>query len=90
MTSKNINVSIHTDDIRRVADANLGHVLARLMSKYSNKVEDLGKNLQTESKEKILNDMADLISVLEGAIPEIAAIVAYVNEIEELPSTTDT
>ena len=34
--------------------------------------------------------MADLISVLEGAIPEIAAIVAYVNEIEELPSTTDT
>ena len=90
MKSKNINVSIHTDDIRRVADANLSHVLARFISKYSNKVEDLGKNLQAGSKENILNDMADLISVLEGAIPEIAAIVAYVNEIEDLPTATDT
>jgi len=90
MTSKNINVTIHSDDIRRVADANLSHVLNRFMSKYSNTVANLGKNMSTEPKEKILNDMADLISVLEGAIPEIAAIVAYVNEIEDLPTTIDT
>ena len=90
MTNKNINVTIHTDDIRRVADSNLGHVLNRFMSKYSNKVSDLGNNMHTESKEKILNDMAELISVLEGTIPEIAAIAAYVNEIEDLPVATDT
>lgn len=34
--------------------------------------------------------MAELISVLEGTIPEIAAIAAYVNEIEDLPVITDT
>ena len=42
MTTKNINVTIHVDDIRRLADTNLSHVLNRFMSKYTNKVSDLG------------------------------------------------
>ena len=90
MTTKNINVSIHVDDIRRLANNNLGHVLGRFMAKYTNKVSDLGNDFDKESKEKILNDMAELISILEDAIPEIAAIAAYVNEIEDLPVITDT
>ena len=65
MTTKNINVTIHVDDIRRLADTNLGHVLGRFMAKYTNKVSDLGNDFDTESKEKILNDMAELISILE-------------------------
>ena len=90
MTTKNINVTIHVDDIRRLADTNLSHVLNRFMSKYTNKVSDLGNGFNGEPKESILNDMADLISIMEEVIPEIAAIAAYVNEIEDLPVATDT
>ena len=90
MTTKNINVTIHVDDIRRLADTNLGHVLNRFMSKYTNKISDLGNDFKSEPKESILNDMADLISIIEEVIPEIAAIAAYVNEIEDLPVATDT
>ena len=89
MTNKTINITVHQDDIRRLADHNLGYVLKRFMSRYSNKLDEVEEASKNGSKNQNLDKIAELVAIFKETIPEISSISSYLREIEDLPILPD-
>jgi len=89
MTNKTINITVHEDDVRRLANNNFSYVCQRFGSRYSNKVAEVASLIENGSKDQSLNYLSDLIAIFKETIPELEAISSYLNELDD-SSSADT
>jgi|TARA_R100000995_G_C3364060_1_gene68726 hypothetical protein len=82
MSNKNITMSVHEDDIRRLTLASLTFILGRHMSKYSNQVKEIEDLIQDGTEKETLQSLQKLVSILEDSCHDLSRIVPLVKEFD--------
>jgi esterase/lipase superfamily enzyme len=82
MNDKNITISVHEDDIRRLTLASLTFILGRHMSKYSNQVKEVEDLIENGTEKQTLESLQKLVNILEDSCIELSRVVPLVKEFD--------
>jgi len=82
MNDKNITISVHEDDIRRLTLASLTFILGRHMSKYSNQVKEVEDLIENGTEKQTLESLQKLVNILEDSSIELSRVVPLVKEFD--------
>jgi uncharacterized protein YfbU (UPF0304 family) len=82
MNDKNITISVHEDDIRRLTLASLTFILGRHMSKNSNQVKEVEDLIENGTEKQTLESLQKLVNILEDSCIELSRVVPLVKEFD--------
>ena len=84
MSNKTITISVHEDDMRRLALASLAFIHGRFLSKYSNKMEEIENLIKEDgTKSDIVQNVQDLINTLQESCQELTKLEPFIREFDD-------